>query len=93
MICFNNSGWPSSTLQVEATYLRDDFVSRTNAVAENNRETRTKNETNLNEVKHQIHREKVPQDILSRIEGRLEKWLEHSAFPNRGRQTRAQVPH
>ena len=76
MICFNNSGWPSSTLQVEATYLRDDFVSRTNAVAENNRETRTKNETNLNEVKHQIHREKVPQDILSRIEGR-----QPSAFP------------
>lgn len=61
--------WELFTIKVEATYLRDDYVSRTNAMAENNRETRTKNETNLNEVKHQIQHEKVPQDILSRIEG------------------------
>merc|ERR1719204_586488 len=61
--------WDLYAIKVESTALRDECISRSDSLARSNYKSRTQNTNNINEVQNQIQHERIPRDVLDKIEG------------------------
>ena len=60
---------------MEATYLRDECLDRSQHFAMKNIEQRKQNENDLIDMKTQIHREKIPASLLEKMEGESQRLM------------------